>query len=256
MFVGKTRNRVRWFETNMLTNLPMTNLWDTLAGRAGLTLSARQHELLGRYLDLLLQANQTMNLTRIGDRPAAEIGHVADALTLLAWIGKDCRTLVDVGSGGGVPGLPLAIVRPEVAVTLIEATQKKAGFLQRAVGELQLANVTVLAKRAEEVGQSSRRETFDVAIVRAVALMDWLAEWCLPLVRVGGIMLAMKGKKAAEEVPAAGKAIRVCGGQTAEIHPAGLPGFDDHVIVQVRKIAPTPAKYPRLPTQSPARLLG
>jgi len=234
----------------------MTNLWDLLAGRAGFVLSPPQHELLGRYLDLLWQANQTMNLTRITERAAAEIGHVGDALTLLAWIGKDCRTLVDVGSGGGVPGLPLAIVLPGVTVTLLESTQKKAGFLQRVVGELKLTNVTVLAKRAETVGHSALRETFDVATVRAVGQLDWLAEWCLPLVRVGGMLLAMKGKKATEEAPAAGKAISICGGQTAAIHPAGLPGFDEHVIVQIRKSLPTPARYPRLPTQSPRRLVG
>lgn len=234
----------------------MNDLWNTLAGRAGCVLSPAQHELLGKYLDLLLQANQTMNLTGITDRSAAEIGHIADALTLLAWIGKDYRTLVDVGSGGGVPGLPLAIALPGVAVTLIESTQKKARFLQQAAGELKLENVTVLAKRAEEVGHSYQRESFDVATVRGVSQLDWLAEWCLPLVRVGGVMLAMKGKKAAEEVPAARKAIITCGGQTAEVHPAGLPGFDDRVIVQMRKQAPTPARYPRLPTQSPGRLVG
>src|SRR3954464_2135823 len=108
----------------------MNDLWNDLAARAGLTLSDEQHALLARYLDLLLDANQRMNLTRIADRAAAEIQHVGDALTVLPFLPKDAHKLIDVGSGGGVPGIPLAIVRPDARVTLLESTQKKARFLQ------------------------------------------------------------------------------------------------------------------------------
>ena len=106
-------------------------LWNELAKRAGLTLSPEQHALLSRYIDLLIEANQTMNLTRIATREAAEIGHVGDSLTLLPFLPKTAHRLADVGSGGGVPGIPLAIARPDAQVRLIESTKKKADFLRR-----------------------------------------------------------------------------------------------------------------------------
>src|SRR5215217_1951563 len=111
----------------------MNALWNDLTARAGVTLSDEQHALLSRYLDLLLAANATMNLTRITDRAAAEVQHVGDSLTLLPFLPKDAHRLADVGTGGGVPGIPLAIVRPDARVLLIESTKKKAAFLRSAV---------------------------------------------------------------------------------------------------------------------------
>ncbi|HEY8666060.1 MAG TPA: 16S rRNA (guanine(527)-N(7))-methyltransferase RsmG, partial [Tepidisphaeraceae bacterium] len=147
--------------------------------------------------------------------------------------------------GGGVPGIILAIARPDARVTLIEATRKKAAFLEQAVAALGLANVTVLAERAEEAGRGAGRESFDVALARAVATMDWLAEWCLPLVKVGGKMLAMKGQRVAEELPAAMRAIRAMGGGEPLVTPVELPGAEHHVIVQIAKVRKTELKYPR-----------
>src|SRR3954462_12692058 len=121
----------------------MNSLWDELAGRAGITPTQKQHSLLARYLDLLLDANQRMNLTRITDRAAAEVQHVGDALTLLPHLPPAPLRLADVGSGGGVPGIPLAVARPDASVVLIESTKKKAAFLVTAVRELGLSNVTV-----------------------------------------------------------------------------------------------------------------
>src|SRR3954464_3310085 len=126
-------------------------LWNELASRAGLALSDEQHAGLARYLDLLLAANATMNLTRITDRAAAEVQHVGDSLTVLPFLPKEPHALADVGTGGGVPGIPLASVRPDVRVVLIEATKKKAAFLRQAVAELKLSNVAVREQRAEEV---------------------------------------------------------------------------------------------------------
>ena len=188
-----------------------------------------------------------MNLTRIADRGAAEAQHVGDALTLLPFLKPGPLTLADVGSGGGVPGIPLAVVRPELAVTLIEATRKKAAFLQSAVDQLGLGNVRVLAG-AEDAGRGELRETFDVAVVRAVATTDWLAEWCLPLVRKGGRMLAMKGPKVGEELPQAAKAIRVSGGGTPVAHPVRLAGTDGRVVVEIPKVARAESRYPRPPS--------
>ena len=224
----------------------MDALWNDLAARAGLSLSEDQRARLHRYLDLLLAANQTMNLTRITDRPAAELHHVADALTVLPFLPAEAHLVADVGTGGGVPGIPLAIARPDARVLLIESTKKKANFLRSAVDQLQLANVSITDVRAEDVGRSpDHRERYDVAVARAVATLDWLSEWCLPLVKKSGKMLAMKGARAAEELPAAVKAIKYLNGSAPVVHPVNLPGTDYHVVIQITKLGRTDPRYPR-----------
>src|SRR2546423_4897134 len=221
-------------------------LWIQLASAAGLTLSDEQASKLSQYLDLLLVANERMNLTRFESREAAEIAHVADALTILPFLPPGPHKLADVGSGGGVPGIPLAIARPDAAVLLIESTQKKAAFLKDAAAQLGLANVSVSSWRAEDVGHSNSRETCDIVAARAVGAMVFLVEWCLPLVKKGGKLLAMQGPRIAEELPAAQKAIKLLGGGPAIVHPvASLPDITGHVIVEVPKLAKTDPRYPR-----------
>jgi 16S rRNA (guanine527-N7)-methyltransferase len=211
-------------------------------------LSDRQLDLLGRYLDLLLEANLTMNLTALKERAAAELLHVGDALTLLPYLADGALTIADVGSGGGSPAIPLAIVRAEVNVTCIESTGKKAAFLTVTAAALGLANVKVVNARAEDFGRGPAREKFDVATARAVGTLDWVAEYCLPLVKIGGKVLAMKGKRAAEEMGTARKAVRVLGGAEAVVHPVALLGTDGHVIVEIVKARKTPEAFPRLPS--------
>jgi 16S rRNA (guanine527-N7)-methyltransferase len=223
----------------------MNPVWTDLAARANVTLTDDQHAKLARYLDLLIAANATMNLTRITDRPAAEVQHVGDALTILPFLPGGEITVVDVGTGGGVPGIPLAIARPDARVVLVEATKKKAAFLSTAVLELGLANVRVVAERAEEVAHGGRRESFDVAVARAVATMAWLAEWCLPLVRKEGKVLCMKGPRVADELPLAKKAIKLGGGGEVVIHPIELPGTEHRVIVEIPKIQRSDKRLPR-----------
>jgi 16S rRNA (guanine527-N7)-methyltransferase len=224
----------------------MNELWTSISARAGMTLTDDQHAALGQYLDLLIAANEKMNLTRIVDRQSAERLHIGDALTLLPHLPREQHRLVDVGSGGGVPGIPLAIARPDVTVLLVESTQKKANFLRETAKTLKLGNVSVSEWRAEDVGNNkTNRESFDVCTARAVGAMDMLVEWCLPLVKVGGKLLAMKGAKVAEELPVAGKAIKWVGGGKPVIHPADLPGADHHVIVEIPKIDRTDRRYPR-----------
>jgi 16S rRNA (guanine527-N7)-methyltransferase len=236
----------------------MTALWNDLASRAGLTLPDEQHAKLNRYLDLLLEANERMNLTRITDRAAAEVQHVGDALTLLPYLPAGTHRLADVGTGGGVPGMPLAIARPDAQVVLIESTKKKAAFLAEAVRALGLGNVTVVDTRAEDAGQSpALRETFDVATARAVATLDWLAEWCLPLVKPKtGKVLAMKGARAPEELPAAAKAIKLLNGGEPVVHPVELPGSEHRVIVEIPKRGKTDPRYPRNPTVAKGKALA
>jgi 16S rRNA (guanine527-N7)-methyltransferase len=211
-------------------------------------LESGQIAALRRYLDLLLAANQRMNLTRISDRAAAEVLHVGDSLTLLPHLPSKAHRLADVGSGGGVPGLVLAIARQDCQVVLIESTRKKAEFLEDAIKELGLGNATVLPLRAEDVGRGKMRESFDVALARAVALMPVLVEWLLPLVKVGGAALAMKGPKGKEELESARRAIRALGGGNSEILATQLPGAEGHVVIKIPKIAATPARFPRDPS--------
>ncbi len=223
----------------------MNELWTQLAAKASITLTEDQHAKLSTYIDLLLAANQRMNLTRIADRAAAEVQHVGDALTLLPFLPKDTHRLADVGSGGGVPGIILAIARPDSKIVLLESTKKKAAFLQDVVTKLALANVKVLAERAETAGRSDLRDSRDIAVARAVGAMDFLVEWCLPLVKKGGKMLAMKGARIVDELPAAAKAIRLLGGGEPIVHPIQLPGTEHHVIVEIPKLGRTDARYPR-----------
>jgi len=231
-------------------------LWSQLAGRADCSLDDSQQAKLSAYLDLLFVANQRMNLTRLTDRPAAELGHIADALTVMPFLPAGPHRLADVGAGGGVPGIPLAIARPDASVVLIEATQKKAAFLADAAGTLGLSNVQVIARRAEEVAAGPMRETFDVAVARAVGELAWLAEWCVPLVKVGGSVLAMKGPRVVDEIPAAANALRLLGAGQPTVHPVDLPGDLHHVIVQIPKTRPTSPRYPRHPTAAKGKPLG
>lgn len=175
--------------------------------------------------------------------PAAEL--VEDSLVLLPYLG-DATRVVDVGSGGGLPGLPLKLARPELEMTLIEADQAKAAFLVQAVARLGLRGVEVLAVRAEDAGRDPRhREAYDVAVARAVAALPALAELCLPLVKVGGRLLAQKTR--AEDVQAAARAIATLGGEVRSVEQAPSAARGHGVVVVVDKVRPTPDAYPRRP---------
>jgi 16S rRNA (guanine527-N7)-methyltransferase len=230
----------------------LPDYWNDLVARAGLILSSAQHDSLQRFLDLLLATNQHLNLTRITDPAEARLLHIGDALTLLPHIPSAAQKLADVGSGGGVPGIPLAIVRPDLDVTLIESAAKKCAFLRHAVAELVLPNVSVINARVEEAGQGPFRESFNVVVSRAVAQMVWLAEWCLPLVRVGGRMLAMKGPAVTGEMKAleSGAILRKLGGSVPQTVSAALPKMEKHVIVVIEKNRPSEVEFPRHPTQA------
>lgn len=225
----------------------MNDLWNQIAARANVSLTQQQHDLFHQYLDLLSSANQRMNLTRIVDREQAEIAHIGDALTVLPYLPATPNLrIADVGSGGGVPGIPLAIARPDAQVVLIESTRKKAGFLADCAQTLALTNVKVIDQRVEDVAHDpAYRESFDIAACRAVATLEWLCEWCLPLIKKGGKLLAMKGAKAAEELPIAEHAIALVGGSSPDVHPVDLPGTHSHVIVEIAKSRKTPKTYPR-----------
>jgi 16S rRNA (guanine(527)-N(7))-methyltransferase RsmG len=224
-------------------------LWHDLAKKAGVTLGETQVAQLSRYLDLLLAANARMNLTRITDPAQAAVQHVGDALTLLPFLPRGEFRLADVGTGGGVPGIPLAIARPDARLLLIESTKKKATFLRETIAALGLTNVEVSDARAEDAGRApNTREKFDVVTARAVGTLDWLAEWCLPLTKIGGRVLAMKGPRVVEELPQAMRALKLLGGAAPIVHNVELPEASGHVIVEIVKVGRTDPKYPRLAT--------
>jgi 16S rRNA (guanine527-N7)-methyltransferase len=175
--------------------------------------------------------------------PAAEL--IEDSLVLLEHLGEAIG-VVDVGSGGGLPGLPLKIARPGLSMTLVEADQAKAAFLVRACAALGLRDVQVLARRAEEVGRDPvYRESFDVAVARALAPMPVLAELCLPLVLVGGRLLAQKTET--EDVDGAQRAIAIMGGKLDRVVAAPSAARRSGTVVIVDKIRSTPPAYPRRP---------
>jgi 16S rRNA (guanine527-N7)-methyltransferase len=170
---------------------------------------------------------------------------IDDGLVLLEHLG-DARSLIDVGSGAGLPGLPIKIARPDLDVTLVEADQDKAAFLVHACAALGLERVDVVARRAEEAGHDTRlRERFDLAVARALAPMPVLVELCLPLVRVGGRLLAQKTET--EDVSAAARAIEILGGEPAVVHAAPSPARGGGTIVEIRKARSSPDRYPRRP---------
>jgi 16S rRNA (guanine527-N7)-methyltransferase len=205
------------------------------------------------YYRELTSWNERFNLTAITDREGVLVRHFLDSLSclkVLLWtdLAAGAR-VVDVGTGAGFPGLPLKIVCPGMRLTLLEATGKKVTYLEHIVRELGLRDVEVIHGRAEELGHSSEhREGHDWALARAVGDMATLAEYLLPLVQVGGAMLAQKGEDAAVEVQASEAAVTALGGRVRQLVPVELRGLaETRYLVVVDKVASTPDKYPRRP---------
>lgn len=196
----------------------------------------------------LLEWNQKFNLTAIRDTEAIRTKHFLDSFScVLAWGANPPHHLIDVGTGAGFPGLPLKILYPQLKLTLVESVGKKAMFCQHIVRVLGLDSVNVIHARAEDLGHKpEHREQYDWAVARAVAGMNILAEYLLPLVKVGGTMLAQKGESGPAEAQSAEKAMKLLGGKLQQILPVNLPGVaDDRFLVLVHKSAATPPKYPR-----------
>ena len=213
----------------------------------GLDMTPAQAAQFERYHALLTAANARMNLTRVPDDPREAVDrNYLDCVAVLAHDFPAARTAADVGSGAGFPGVPMAIMRPDIRFTLIDALDKRVAFLRTVIDELGL-NAEALHLRAEDAGRASAlREGFDLAVARAVAPMNVLCEYLLPLVRVGGHAVALKGPTLPEELAGAGPAIRLLGGAVERQVELPMPGRDwDHRAAILRKVAPTPEKYPR-----------
>lgn len=205
-------------------------------------------EQLAEYGRLMLEKNQVMNLTAITDPEQAARLHMLDSAALLLCADfQGEKTLIDVGTGAGLPGLPLKILAPSLQVTLLDSLGKRVDWLGELCQELHLPDVTLLKGRAEELSrQKEHREGYDVAVSRALASMPVLAELCLPYVKPGGLFLAMKSNKTDEEIDAARAIIQTLGGEDPFVMDYLLPETEIyHRVVTVFKSRPTPKAYPR-----------
>lgn len=228
--------------------IPPTDEFIAACAALGIELEPHEPETLRRYLELLYAANETTNLTAIKDEADAWMKHILDALTLLPVLAEiqpasDALTVCDVGSGGGVPAIPLAIVSPTARFTLIEATGRKVELLRHFAHELGLTNVTVIQGRAEQLGAFSTgdlRDAFDLVTARALGRIAVAAELCVPLAREGGLIALVKGQKADEELEEAKAALHL-------LHaiPTGTIDTPTGRIVVLEKTRRTPKVYPR-----------
>ncbi len=243
-------------EVDTTAAMPLLQQW---AGRLGAPLTDHQLDAFRLYRDELLAWNATRaNLTAITDPAEVESRLFLESLWCAAALPSTSGTrLIDIGSGGGFPGLPLAVAFPEMDVTLLEATRKKVDFLEHVIARLELPNAHAIHGRAEDIAHDpNHREAYDAATARALAPLPALVELCLPFVKVNGALIAPKGADAEQEINAASNALPAVGG---EVEGIILPEPDspipaDHTLVVIRKVAPTPETYPRragVPTRRP-----
>lgn len=229
----------------------MGGLEETLvkgAAEIGIDLSQEQVGQFEEYYRILHEASKNINLTSILEEKEVAVKHFIDSLScLLAGSFDDGKHLMDIGTGAGFPGIPLKIYRPGLKVTLIESVEKKVFFLENLISRLKLDKIEVVHARAEDIGRSRvQRESCDRVVSRAVASLAVLAEYCLPVLKVGGFFMAMKGPRLEEELKLAENAFRILGGRLEEVLHLKLPFTgDERKLVLLRKIRPTPEQYPR-----------
>ena len=229
----------------------MTAFEEILAARAdeaGIPLTAEQIGQFSVYNEMLLDWNTRMNLTALTAPEDVAVKHIIDSLTAYDAARFDgARTLIDVGTGAGLPGIPLAVYAPHLTVTLLDSLNKRVRFLTEVTAAMGLQNVRCIHARAEEAARTAEhRAAYDIVVSRAVARLPVLLEYTLPFVRVGGTLLALKGRAYAEEQKEARRAAEVLGGGRITARPVHLPGLDDvRAILTVTKERQTPAIYPR-----------
>lgn len=225
----------------------MLTLTEEVLERAGIAETAQKLEQLEAYRAGILEWNKKVNITKITDPEEFEIKHYLDAFSILESPEfVRAETVIDIRTGGGFPGVPLAIAAPEADFTLVDSTAKKLRIIDRLTAELGLRNVKTVHARAEDLARRpEHREQYDLCVTRAVANLNTLAEICLPFLCYGGALAAFKGSRAAEEVAAAGDAIYCLGGDIDRIEPVLPENGLSHHIIYILKEGETPDAYPR-----------
>lgn len=231
-------------------NPSLVEAFDKALAKSGRAFTEKQKQLFLCYFSFLLETNHSLNLTAITDPDQVAELHLLDSLSLLPYLDLPAGPrLIDVGTGAGLPAIPLLIARPDLDFSLLDARQKRLNFIRDSLERLGLADrCQLIHGRAEEIGQSKDyRETFDLAIARAVAPLNVLLEYCLPLVKPSGYFIAMKGRLEGE-LEAAGKAMQILGGDLADLVQFKLPeSRAERSLVVVQKIQKSPGRYPRNP---------
>ena len=214
----------------------------------GIELTEEQLEKFYLYMNILLKWNEKINLTAITNEEEIILKHFVDSLTINKYI-EDSKSLIDVGTGAGFPGIPIKILRQDLKITLLDSLNKRINFLNEVIEKLELKNIECIHGRAEEFGKNKNyREKYDISTSRAVANMSTLSEYLIPFVKIGGKVLAMKGDKAEEELEEAKKAIKLLGGKVENIDNFYLPNSDiKRSIIIIKKIEKTEMKFPRKP---------
>ena len=214
--------------------------------KLGINLSEIQLKQFYNYINLLIEWNEKINLTAITEPDEVILKHFVDSLTIAKYI-PDGTKIVDVGTGAGFPGIPLKIYRQDIEITLLDSLQKRINFLNEVIRELNLEKIETVHSRVEDFGKDKMyREKFDIATSRAVANLSTLSEYLLPLVKVGGKVISMKGSLIEEELEHSKNAIKILGGKVEKVDEFDLPNSDiSRNIVLINKIKETPNKYPR-----------
>ena len=217
----------------------------------GLDLTDIQIDQLQRFYEQVVTTNEHMNLTGITEPEEFALKHVVDSLSCYdpKYFTKDA-TVIDLGTGAGFPGVPLGIYEASLQITLFDSLQKRLRFLDGVIEDLGLHGCRTLHGRAEDLAHQEYRESFDLLTSRAVARLSILLEWGLPYVKVGGYMVALKGSIVQEELEESKRAVSILGGEIVEVKEVTLPTLDDkRAIVYIKKVKPTPKKYPRKPKE-------
>lgn len=214
----------------------------------GVSLNEENLDKLYKYKNLVLEWNEKINLTAITDDSEFAVKHFIDSLTINKYIEPN-KTIIDIGTGAGFPGIPLKILNKENKIVLFDSLNKRLKVLEDIIDKIELKNIETLHGRAEEIFKNRQyREKYDIAVSRAVAALNVLAELMLPAVKIGGICICMKGNNAEEEINEAKKAIKELGGEIIKVEKVMLPELNlERNIVILKKVKQTPNRYPRKP---------
>ncbi len=211
-------------------------------------LTEKQNSILEKYMEGILSWNEKVNLTNITDPAEFRIKHNADSLMCVDFPEfEEAETVIDVGTGGGFPGIPLAVYAPEKHFTLLDSLNKRLKIIDELAGGLGINNITLVHGRAEDAARTKEhREKYDLCVSRAVSNLATLSEYCLPFIKVGGYLLAYKGPGAEDEVKEAAKALKTLGGSLVDIRETSMEEYGlDHRILVIKKVRNTPKAYPR-----------